>query len=147
MSMTRARRAFTAIVGVLALSSLASGCLYDAHPVWSTLTPVQQASVRAHEEAKAAAGSTSTCVGAMRAVWPQHLWPWATAIMRRESGLQARAANRASTARGCWQLLMSIHGPRFRAVGCSPQAWGDALCNNKAAYLLYRQAGKRPWRL
>ena len=148
MSMTRAHRAITVIVGVLALSVLSTGCLYERHPVWSSLTPEQQAGVRAHEQKKAAAGSTSTCLGAMRAVWPQHLWKWGEAIQRRESGLQPRAANPASSARGCWQMLMSLHGKRFTAVGCSPAQWGDALCNNKAAYLLYKQAGgPSPWRL
>lgn len=66
-------------------------------------------------------------------------------IVWRESRNQPTAANPRSSARGCAQLLIRTHGHRFTAVGCSPDQWGNAACNIKAADHLYRQAGWSPW--
>ena len=72
-------------------------------------------------------------------------WPQAVAVAWRESRCQPAAANRSSTARGLMQLLMSLHGHRFVAVGCTSDDWDDAWCNLRAARDLYNAAGASPW--
>lgn len=72
---------------------------------------------------------------------------WFKGIVWRESRNIPSAANPSSTARGCAQLLMSLHSHRYYAVGCTPNDWADPDCNIKAADHLYRQAGSSPWRL
>lgn len=86
------------------------------------------------------------CVEAMRAVWPQSEWAWGERIMWRESNHVPSARNR-SGASGCWQMMLPLHNRRFTAEGCSPGDWADAYCNNKAAYNLFREAGRSPWAL
>lgn len=72
---------------------------------------------------------------------------WAVSIAMRESRCQADAANSSSSARGLFQLLLSYHGDKFRAVGCSPEQWADPMCNIRAAKYLYDMAGTSPWAL
>ena len=88
----------------------------------------------------------SGCVEAMHAVWPQSEWAWGERIMWRESNHTPSARNR-SGASGCWQMMLPLHSGIFRSVGCSPAEWADPLCNNKAAYALFQQAGRSPWAL
>lgn len=152
------------LLAVVVLAMTAAACTPEEQALFATLLPEQQEAVKADlakkaEQAKPkpkpaapapsvqGATSATTCEGAMRQVWPSQHWAWGMQIMRRESGLQPGAANRSSTARGCWQLLMSLHGKRFAAVGCSAQQWNNALCNNKVAYELFKIAGKSPWAL
>lgn len=87
---------------------------------------------------------STDCRAAMRSVWPAHLWGWADKIMHRESRYIHTAANSASSARGCFQLLLSLHGHRYYAVGCTPSQWSNALCNVKAAWHLYTAPGGGP---
>lgn len=68
-------------------------------------------------------------------------------IVRRESGNNPAAANKSSSASSCAQLLFSLHGWRYEAVGCSKAQRYDADCNIKAADHLYREQGWRPWKL
>lgn len=68
-------------------------------------------------------------------------------IVRRESGNNPSAANKSSSASSCAQLLFSLHGWRYEAVGCSKTQRYDADCNIKAADHLYREQGWRPWKL
>jgi hypothetical protein len=72
---------------------------------------------------------------------------WFKGIVWRESRNTPSAANPSSSARGCAQLLMSLHSHRYYAVGCTPNDWADPDCNIKAADHLYRQAGASPWSL
>jgi hypothetical protein len=44
-------------------------------------------------------------------------------------------------------MLLSLHGWRFTAVGCTPAQWADPDCNVKAMLHLYREAGTSPWSL
>lgn len=87
-----------------------------------------------------------TCREAVDALWPAESRAWFHQIVKRESGGNARAQNKSSSAAGCAQLLR-IHAWRFDAVGCSWAQRYDAECNVKAALHLYRAAGKSPWRL
>jgi hypothetical protein len=119
-----------------------------------TMTPTQRAVIRHLEQqrrdylaavARHQNSLRTDCGAAMRSVWPRHLWSWADSIMHRESRHQHNAANPRSSARGCWQLLSSLHADKYAAVGCHVSQWSDALCNNKAAYRLYQIAGTSPW--
>lgn len=121
-----------------------SACLPQQHPIWATLTPQQQQGVLAHEASKVA---SKDCYTAISKHWPANLHAWGRSIVWRESRNTPSAANRSSTARGCWQMLMSLHAKRFYAVGCTPAQWANPDCNSKAAYHLYKAAGKSPWKL
>jgi hypothetical protein len=158
MSMTHVRRL---VLVFLALTVL-GGCTPAQIAHWrslgpdpvtaETMTPEQRAIAEHVQEQQrawlaAAAARPRDCYSAMEKVFPPHTWAWGRSIIHRESRNQPAAANPASTARGCWQLLMSLHSHRFTAVGCSPSQWADPLCNTKAAYHLYQAAGTSPWRL
>jgi hypothetical protein len=97
--------------------------------------------------AGAAGAWSGPCHAAVDAYWPASSQAWAHRIVQRESRGIPTAANRRSSARGCWQMLVRLHGRRFTAVGCSPAMWSDARCNTLAALNLYQQAGRSPWRL
>lgn len=84
------------------------------------------------------------CIGAMQRVFPPSAHSWGRAIIMRESRNQPTAQNRSSSAAGCWQLLR-MHDHRYYSVGCTPAQKYDALCNTKAAFTLYRDAGTSPW--
>jgi len=86
------------------------------------------------------------CVDAMRRVWPESEWSWAESIMFRESRNTPTARN-PSGASGCWQMLLPLLAGRCRAVGCDPSRWSDPLCNSRAAFHLFGEAGRAPWRL
>lgn len=108
----------------------------------------------ANAKPAAAGRQSATCNAAIDIWWTPNVGPavaaWAKRIVWREAGNQPWAANRRSSARGCFQLLQSLHARRynkFRGWGCSPAKWNNADCNSLAALDLYRQAGKSPWRL
>lgn len=86
------------------------------------------------------------CISAMKQVFPASSWSWGQSIIMRESGNDPTADNPTSTAAGCLQLL-KMHDHRYYAVGCTPAQKYDALCNIKAGYHLYQQAGTSPWQL
>lgn len=112
--------------------------------VWLTsCTPEQQAAVRAHLAWEASQQSRD-CNQAVDRHWPGDK-ARAKRIVHRESRNNPTAANPRSSARGCMQLLMSLHSHRYTAVGCSPAQWSNPDCNIKAAAHLYRQAGWSPW--
>jgi hypothetical protein len=98
--------------------------------------------------APAARTATSPdCYSAINVWWPVSSRAWARKIVTREAGNRPSAANARSSARGCWQLLMSLHAHRYNKVGfgCHPGKWANADCNTLAALHLFRQAGTRPW--
>lgn len=112
--------------------------------VWLTsCTPEQQAAVRAHLAWEASQQSRD-CNQAVDRHWPGDK-ARAKRIVHRESRNNPSAANPRSSARGCMQLLMSLHSHRYVAVGCTPSQWSNPDCNIKAAAHLYRQAGWSPW--
>lgn len=69
----------------------------------------------------------------------------ACAVVACESGYLPTAANPSSTARGLFQLMMSIHAPRFYARGWVYDDWADPEKNTAIAAELWREAGWRPW--
>lgn len=109
-------------------------------------TPEQRAAVDNHLRALAEANTVTDCYSAQRVYFPEANG-WGPRVIRRESNNNPSAANSSSSARGCWQLLMSLHSHRFWAVGCSPAQWADPICNTKAARHLYLAAGTSPWAL
>lgn len=90
---------------------------------------------------------SADCYEAIDKHWPQESQGWADGVMWRESRNNPSAANTSSSARGCFQLLLSYHSWRYRAVGCSSGQWMDPDCNVKAAVHLYLEQGTTPWRL
>lgn len=97
--------------------------------------------------AGAATAYSGPCHAAVEVHWPAGLRPWAHRIVQRESHGQPTAANRHSSARGCFQMLLRYSAPFYRAVGCSNAQWANATCNVRAAFAMYRKAGARPWRV
>jgi len=126
------------LIALVALGTVA--CTPEEQALFRQLTPAQQSAVL--EQMFPPAG----CVEAMERVWPQAHWEWARSIMWRESNHIPTARNR-SGASGCWQLMLPLHANRFRAVGCDPARWADPLCNNRAAFHLFQEAGRAPWKL
>ena len=97
----------------------------------------------------AGAATSPDCYSAIDVWWPAQHRAWAKQIVWREAGNRPASANARSSARGCWQLLMSLHAHRYNKVGfgCSPAKWANADCNTLAALHLFKQAGKTPWRV
>lgn len=132
----------TVIVGV--------GCTpKEIHWYTKVATPEQRAIVDPHipriiAERRAQA---TDCYGQMRQVFPASKWSWAEGIIYRESRGRHDAANPRSTARGCFQLLSSLHADKYTAVGCHVSQWANARCNVRAAHHLYLLAGTSPWNL
>ena len=133
------KRLAIATLFALVLAATAA-CTPNELEMLARLTPAQRAELTASSSAR------TSCVEAMHQVWPRQYWDWATRIMWRESRHTPTARN-SSGASGCWQLMLPLHNGRFTAVGCSPQRWSDALCNNLAAYSLFATTGPSPWKL
>lgn len=125
---------------VMGLSMLA--CTPEQVAVFKTLNPAQQQAVLAALQKKSA---SPDCYTAIDRHWHGDK-SWARKIVSRESGNNPAAQNRYSSAAGCFQLLQ-MHAHRFNAVGCSWAQRYDADCNTKAAFHLYREAGRSPWAL
>jgi len=110
----------------------------------SNVQPAMAVTVKAPSVSAAA---RSDCYSAIARYWPTHLQPWARKIVWRESRNTPSAANPRSSARGCFQMLLRYSSPFYRAVGCNNYMWSNATCNVRAAYQLYKKAGKSPWRM
>lgn len=138
--MSIARRTITtlAAAALLVAAGFLSACTPEEVKLFQSLSPAEQQSVA--DQLFPATG----CVEAMHRVWPQSEWAWAERIMWRESNHTPSARN-SSGASGCWQMMLPLHSGIFRSVGCSPADWANALCNNRAAYALFQQAGRSPW--
>lgn len=124
------RRFAALVVAALAIAAMfhTTGC-----------TPEEIAAVKAAVEARPV-----DCYGAVARIWPAELQPWARRIVWRESRDTPTAQNTSSTSAGCFQLTR-IHADLFAAVGCSWARRYNALCNTKAAWLLYQRNGAAPW--
>ena len=127
-------------LAIVAGAAAATGCTPEEVALFQSLPPEQQQAVADY------LFPASGCVEAMHRVWPQSEWAWGERIMWRESNHTPSARN-PSGASGCWQMMLPLHAGLFRSVGCSPADWANALCNNRAAYALFRQAGRSPWAL
>lgn len=145
MSMTQPRRALLGVL-VLILVALGAACTPAQIELFLTLPKEDQDKVVAELQAQQAPRPTD-CYSAMEQVFPAHAHGWARGIIKRESGNRPNAANPSSSARGCWQLLSSLHGDKYAAAGCHVSQWSDPMCNTRAAYVLYQRAGTSPWRL
>lgn len=100
-----------------------------------------------HTPAQLRTGWSGACHAAVDAHWPVQHRAWAHAIVHRESRGIPTAANKRSSARGCFQMLLRYSNPFYKAVGCNNYMWSNATCNVRAAYVMFQKAGKRPWRL
>jgi hypothetical protein len=100
-----------------------------------------------HTPATLRTAYSGPCHAAVDAYWPAQHRAWAHTIVTRESRGFPAAANKRSSARGCFQMLLRYSTPFYRAVGCSNSQWSNATCNVRAAYVMFQRAGKRPWRL
>jgi hypothetical protein len=138
LSMTGLRRVALVLGAVLVLG----GCTPAQVATFRTLSPAEQQRVVA---ALQAPQRPLDCYGAMERVFPPHTWAWGRKIIYRESTNNPAAANPSSSARGCWQLLSSLHADKYAKAGCHVSQWADAMCNTRAAYVLYQMAGTRPW--
>ena len=98
-------------------------------------------------EANAAPAYSGPCHAAIDVHWPANLRPWAHRIVHRESRGIPTAANKRSSARGCFQMLLRYSNPFYKSVGCTNYNWSNATCNVRAAYSMYKKAGPRPWRV
>lgn len=147
------------LIAVAALVVGATACTPAEIAAYNDMAPADQAKVvaalqdrqdqerRFYEGVAAASADSGNCYVEMREVFPPSTWSWATGIINRESGGNPAAANPSSTARGCFQLLSSLHAGRYAAVGCHVSQWASAHCNVRAAHQLYLAAGTSPWRL
>lgn len=131
---------------VLPVLFLVASC--DINPVtieqFKQLDPASQAVVLNHIATEHNAAPTD-CNTAIDRHWPGDK-AWAKRIVWRESRNTPTARN-ASGASGCFQMMLPLHSRRFSAVGCSPAAWADPVCNVRAAWTLYAEAGTSPWAL
>lgn len=87
------------------------------------------------------------CHWAVDMYWPAQHRAWAHQIVQRESRGIPTAANRRSSARGCFQMLLRYSAPFYQAVGCTNAQWSNPVCNVRAAYVMFQRAGKSPWRV
>jgi hypothetical protein len=97
--------------------------------------------------ASAHTGYSGPCHAAIDAYWPAAWQPWAHGIVNRESRGIPTAANRRSSARGCFQMLLRYSAPFYRAVGCTNYQWSNPTCNVRAALVMRTKHGTAPWRL
>jgi len=141
------------IITLAVLAALTvTACTPAQQEAWKAMSAQERENYVAHIEGRppyetADMGESVDCYQALDRHWPAATRQWARDIVWRESRNTPTAANPRSTARGCGQLLLSLHGWRFTAVGCSPAQWADPDCNVKAMLHLYREAGTSPWSL
>jgi len=119
----------------------AAACQPQEQAIFNSLTHTQQKS------AQTSMARSKDCYTAVSKHWPTSLHGWARRIVWRESRNTPSAANPRSSARGCFQMLLRYSSPFYRKVGCNNYMWANPDCNAKAAYQMYKVAGKSPWRV
>jgi len=129
------------VIAVSMIALVGVACQPHEQAIFNTLTPVQQQAVNNHR------APSRDCYTAIAKHWPGHLQAWARKIVWRESRNIPSAANPRSSARGCFQMLLRYSNPFYKKVGCNNYMWANADCNAKAAYQMYKVAGKSPWRV
>lgn len=151
MSITYPRRRALAILALFGVALAGMSACTPQYRAWCAFHPAECAArARAVEAYKARpkVRPSKDCVEAIHRHWPASSRATALRVMHRESGNRPAAANPSSSARGCMQLLSSLHSHRYTAVGCSPSQWANPDCNVKAAVHLFRAAGGwSPWAL
>ena len=137
----------TAILTLFIFLTVALGSACTPHEVqlFQRLAPHQQDAVVTHIQSRP--GSSRDCYEAIDRHWPAASRSWARGIVWRESRNSPSAANKGSSARGCWQLLLGTHSGRFHKLGFSPTQWANPDVNTLVALDLYREAGTSPWNL
>lgn len=110
----------TRTVAILAaLTALTvTACTPAQQAAWKAMSAQERENYVAHIEGRppyetADMGESADCYSALDRHWPASSRQWARSIIWRESRNQPTAANPSSTARGCGQLLLSLHGWRF----------------------------------
>jgi len=137
--MTRRVRHLLLLTLACASVLLASACTEEQKSLWLSLPHDQQVAVANYINQQ----SSGDCFSALGHFSGDH--GKARQVIMRESGNNPSAANPGSSARGCFQTMMSIHGPKYYQVGCTPNDWDNAVCNTKVADILYRSSGWSPW--
>jgi len=140
-SLKSRRRTILVAIALFFCVGAATSCTPDQIALWNTLTHEQQLAVGDAIHRENSAGGD--CFSALGHFSGPHAK--ARQVIMRESGNNPSAANRSSSARGCWQTMMSIHGPKYYQVGCTPDDWDNPVCNTKVADILYRSSGWSPW--
>lgn len=130
------------IILSLPIIAVIASCTPEEIAIYNTLSPAEKEAVNRHLREK----SSGDCYSAIDRYWPGDK-ARARQVVWRESRNIPTAANTRSSARGCFQLLHSLHAHRYTAVGCSTSDWGNASCNVRAAAHLYHAAGWQPWAL
>lgn len=64
----------------------------------------------------------------------------AVAVAGAESGYNPNAENPTSTAKGMWQIMMSLHEPKFNGAD-----WRDPYASARVAHMLWVESGWQPW--
>lgn len=137
----------TLAIAALVLIPLVAACTPHQIQVFKSLNPEQQQAVLDHYSRQYEASQRSKdCYSAINKHWHGDK-AWARKIVWRESRNNPSAQNPSSSAKGCAQLMHSIHAWRYTAVGCSPSQWANPDCNIKAAWNLRQAAGRSPWQL
>ena len=95
----------------------------------------------------ARSGWSGPCHAAVDTYWPAQWRNWAHYVVNRESRGLPSAANRSSSARGCFQMLLRYSAPFYRAVGCTNAMWSNATCNVRAALVMRTRHGVSPWKM
>jgi len=136
----------TLIPLTLGLTVLGASCTPQQLEIFKALNPQQQQQIINNIKSQTSQPSVD-CYQAIEKHWPASSRAWARQIVWRESRNTPTAANPKSTARGCGQLLLSVHSNRYYKVGCTPQQWANPDCNIKAMLDLYRTNGTKPWQM
>ena len=87
-----------------------------------------------------ARGIGTTAQAALAAGWRGDDAATAVAVAGAESSYNPKAANGDSTARGLWQIMLSLHQPKFAGAD-----WRDPVANARVAHQLWRTSGWQPW--
>ena len=132
----------TRFLAALLVVLTASACTPAMQDAWRAMSPAERDAYMHYVN-----GGSVDCYQALDRHWPASSRQWARSIVARESGGDPTAANPRSSARGCWQLLPSLHSGRFSKLGYSPSQWADPDVNTLVALDLYREAGTSPWSL
>lgn len=130
------------IISMLLTAALFTGCNAEQLAAWERLTPEQQNQIIKATQ-KGASGDCYEAIDKHFSGDKNRM----KKIVKRESGNNPAAKNGRSSASSCAQLIFSLHGWRYEAVGCNKTQRYDADCNIKAADHLYREQGWRPWKL
>lgn len=82
----------------------------------------------------------------IRRAWPDNTEDRAVRVARCESKLDPTAANKRTSARGLFQIMISVHRARIRRLGFTEQQVATQPLPNIAVALdIYQDSGFSPW--